>query len=101
MGVQPNLITTASPTPESHRAHNGRRILCHEAEVRARTICNHGDFGRLISARLTDKVAKALGRKISAQNDQTAVVETGETRVGEDCLPGVVKRLTACIRLDR
>ena len=101
MGVQPNLITTAPPTAEDHRAHNGRRILCHEVEVRARTICNHGGLGCLISARLADNIAKALGCKISAQNDQTAVVETGETRVGEDCFPDVVKRLAACIHPDR
>ena len=60
MGVRTNLITTAPPTAESHRVHDGRRILLHEAEVRARSICEHGGLGRFISSWLADNVAKAL-----------------------------------------
>ena len=60
MAVQTYLITAAPSTTKSHWAQDGRRLFCHEAEVRAGTVRSHSGLRRLISPRLAYNIAKTL-----------------------------------------
>jgi hypothetical protein len=101
MGVQADLIATTPTTTERYRAQDGSRFLRHEAKVRAGSVCEHSLLGRFIGSRLANNIAKALRRKICAQDDQSAVIEAGQARVRENCIPDVVERATTRIRPDR
>ena len=81
MGVQANLVAAALTTTESHWAQDGRRFFRHEAKVRAGAVGEHSGLGCFIGPRLAYNIAKALQRKICAQDDQSAVIETGQARV--------------------
>ena len=81
MGVQADLVAAAPATTKSHWAQDGRRFFRHEAKVRAGAVGKHSGLGRLIGPRLAYNIAKALRRKIYAQDNQSAVIETGQARV--------------------